>query len=165
VRDIADDAGVNVALINRYFTSKEGLFEACLATAVNEIRRDSDMLSYNEIATSIARQIVGSADGPRVHEALMLILRSSGDERVDGIRRNLLRSLSERLAATAYGSSDPVYDEQLVLRAQIVIAASLGLILLRSFAAVPPLAAATEEDLAYPLADLIQAMLPARVAG
>src|SRR5687768_16792368 len=30
VRDIADDAGVNVALISRYFTSKEGLFEACL---------------------------------------------------------------------------------------------------------------------------------------
>src|ERR1700744_3072446 len=30
VRDIAMEAGVNVALINRYFTSKEGLFEAYL---------------------------------------------------------------------------------------------------------------------------------------
>ena len=37
VRDIADDAGVNVALISRYFDSKEGLFEACLAAAVDEL--------------------------------------------------------------------------------------------------------------------------------
>ena len=36
-RDIAADAGVNVALINRYFVSKEGLFEACLARTVQEL--------------------------------------------------------------------------------------------------------------------------------
>src|SRR4051794_36587391 len=39
VRDIADDAGVNVALISRYFESKEGLFEVCLTTAVDDLRR------------------------------------------------------------------------------------------------------------------------------
>ena len=33
VRQVADDAGVNVALISRYFSSKEGLFEACLRSA------------------------------------------------------------------------------------------------------------------------------------
>ncbi len=30
VRDVADDAGVNTALVARYFGSKLGLFEACL---------------------------------------------------------------------------------------------------------------------------------------
>ena len=33
VRQVADDAGVNVSLISRYFSSKEGLFEACLRSA------------------------------------------------------------------------------------------------------------------------------------
>ncbi len=35
VREIADDAGVNVSLISRYFSSKEGLFEACLLGAAD----------------------------------------------------------------------------------------------------------------------------------
>lgn len=39
VRDIADDAGVNVSLISRYFACKEGLFEACLTEAVDELGR------------------------------------------------------------------------------------------------------------------------------
>ncbi|GAA3163585.1 TetR family transcriptional regulator [Nonomuraea salmonea] len=42
VRDITDDAGVNVALVNRYFQSKEGLFEACLEAASEELRRIAD---------------------------------------------------------------------------------------------------------------------------
>jgi Transcriptional regulator len=38
VRQIAEDAGVNVALISRYFGSKEGLFEACLELAGEELQ-------------------------------------------------------------------------------------------------------------------------------
>src|SRR5258706_3437876 len=34
LRDIAADAGVDAALINRYFGGKEGLFAACLREAV-----------------------------------------------------------------------------------------------------------------------------------
>ncbi|WP_030437755.1 hypothetical protein [Actinoplanes subtropicus] len=65
----------------------------------------------------------------------MLTLRSSGDERVDGIRASILRSLSEHLA-TAAGSAD---DEQVLLRAQMVLAASLGMTLLRSAVPVRPI--------------------------
>jgi len=159
VRHICDDAGVNVALISRYFTSKEGLFEACLASAVREIRSDADVLSRDEVAAKLARRIAGTAGGPRTHEALLLVLRSSGDERVDDMRRKLLRSLSEQLAATASGRHGPPPDDQLLLRAQIVMAASLGLALLRSSAAVSPIASATEQDLTEPLSDLVNAML------
>ena len=159
LRDICDDTGVNVALISRYFTSKEGLFEACLAGAVNEIRSNADVLSRDEVAAKLARRIAGTADGPRMHEALLLVLRSSGDERVDDMRRRLLRSLSEQLAATASGRHGPPPDDQLLLRAQIVMAASLGLALLRSSAAVSPIASATEQDLTEPLSDLVNAVL------
>jgi AcrR family transcriptional regulator len=158
VRDIADDAGVNVSLINRYFTSKEGLFEACLATAVNDVRRDADGISRDDVAAAIARRIAGSNDA-RMHEALLLLLRSSGDERVDDIRRNVLRSVSERLAAATSGQQEFQDDDPLLLRAQIVIAATLGLVLLRSSAALP-ISAVNEQDLMEPLSDLVNAMLP-----
>jgi AcrR family transcriptional regulator len=159
VRDIADAAGVNVALINRYFTSKEGLFEACLTSAVSEIRRNTDEMSEVDIAASIASRIAGSPT-PRMHEAMLLLLRSSGDERVDGMRRTVVLSMSERLAA-AGGRAEPP-DERRVLRAQIIIAASLGMTLLRASLGVAPLAAATEEELAEPLTDLVGALLPGR---
>jgi AcrR family transcriptional regulator len=157
VRDIADDAGVNVALISRYFTSKEGLFEACLAGAVNEIRGDAEALSRDEVAASIALRIAGSADQPRTHEALLLMLRSSGDERVDEIRRGFMRSFSEQLVTATGGPK----DDRSLLRAQVVLGASLGLVLLRSSAALPPIATATGEELIGPLTDLVNALLPA----
>src|SRR4051794_14153604 len=58
VRDIADDAGVNVALINRYFTSKEGLFEACLVGAVDDLDRTvAADLTLEQITHAMARQL------------------------------------------------------------------------------------------------------------
>ena len=157
VRDIADDAGVNVALINRYFTSKEGLFEACLTDAVSEIRKNTAEMSRADVAAAIARRIAGSTT-PRIHEAMLLLLRSSGDERVDEMRRTVVRSMSERLA-TAGGQAMPA-DEGQVLRAQMIIAASLGMTLLRISLGVEPLSTALEEELVAPLTDLVNALLP-----
>src|SRR4051812_44054340 len=100
LRDIADEAGVNVALIGRYFESKEGLFEACLTAAVDEIKRETGDASLAEVHLIIADQAarIGSENPP---SQLMLLLRSSGDERADEIRRGVLRTSAERLAAAA----------------------------------------------------------------
>jgi AcrR family transcriptional regulator len=151
VRDIADDAGVNVALISRYFESKEGLFAACLTAAVDELRRSPGETTLDQVADRIAAQVTG---GKTPNEVLLLLLRSSGDERADEIRRSVLRGHSERLAAAA--RRDP--DDQLLLRAQVVLAATTGIAMLRT-SGLEPLASATEQDLAAPLRDLIDAVL------
>jgi AcrR family transcriptional regulator len=152
VRDIADDAGVNVALISRYFASKEGLFEACLSAAASEVRRASDDTPAEEIATAMARRMAGTGHDSRLPETLLLLLRSSGDERVDDIRRGFLLSIAEKLAATAGGGPD-------LLRAEILLGAALGITLLRSSLAVQPLADASEQDLIEPMSDLVNALL------
>jgi hypothetical protein len=90
------------------------------------------------------------------------MLRSSGDDRVDGIRAALPRAFSERLAAAA-GSDDP--DDPTLLRAQIILAASLGATLSRSAVAVSPIATATERDLLGPPADLVNTLLPTHRGG
>ena len=157
VRDIADGAGVNVALISRYFTSKEGLFEACLADAVTELDRSADIRSPGEVAADMAHRIAGTTAEQQLNEGLLLLLRSSGDERVDELRRRILRSVSTRLAAIA-GST----DDATLLRAQVVLATALGVALLRASPSVAPLASATAEELEGPLAEVITALLTPR---
>jgi AcrR family transcriptional regulator len=155
VRDIADDAGVNVALISRYFKSKEGLFEACLTSSVDEIRRNSGDIPLSRTAETIAQQIAGPRTEGLPHH-LVLLLRSSGDESADRIRLDLLRSYGQRLAATAGWPED---DEDMLLRAQIVLASATGIALLRTRSGLEPLASATPQDLTGPLRDLIDALL------
>jgi AcrR family transcriptional regulator len=155
VRDIADDAGVNVALINRYFGSKEGLFEACLVNLVEEARQEVSA-GPDRIADSIAGLIAGPK-GDRGHrEFLPLLLRRSGDERIDQLRLGFLRYYTERLATTA--GWQPGGDDGLLVRAQLVLAASIGAMVFRS-AGLSPLASAEEADLVDPMRDLVDAVL------
>ncbi|MFG1922526.1 TetR family transcriptional regulator [Cryptosporangium sp. NPDC048952] len=152
VREIAEGAEVNVALISRYFTSKEGLFEACLADAVTELDQATEVGSPAVIAANIASRIAGPEAALPVNEGLLLLLRSSGDERADAARRRFLHAASARLAETS------THDEAL-LRAQIVLATSLGIALLRASPGVEPLSAATAADLEEPLTTMIEALL------
>jgi AcrR family transcriptional regulator len=157
LRDIADEAGVNVALIARYFESKEGLFEACLTATVDELRRETGEVPLSEIHRVIAEQATRlDVEGPP--SRLMLLLRSSGDEGAEEIRRGVLRLSAERLAIAAGWRPG---NDDLLLRAQMVLAASLGIVLLRSVGTMEPLQSADSDALAGPLRDLVAAMLPA----
>lgn len=159
VRDIADDAGVNVALISRYFKSKEGLFEACLTSSVDEIRRTTGDTPLGRTPETIARQIARPrSEGLPNH--LVLLLRSSGDEAADRIRLGLLRSYGERLAVAAGAPGGD--DDRMLLRAQVVLATAVGIALLRTKSGLEPLASASEEDLVPPLRELIDALLKPR---
>ena len=182
VRDIADDAGVNVALISRYFASKEGLFEECLSSAGETLHR-GEAVPFDRVAAVIAEQVAGLADGD-VPSQLALLLRSSGDERADELRLGVLRTSTERLAAAAgwgpaapgpagsaasggagsaapggASADGPPGDDRRLLRAQVVLAAAIGMALLRSTSKLEPLASATEAELTGPLRDMITALL------
>lgn len=155
VRDIAADAGVNVALINRYFSSKEGLFEACLRSTVENLEKPVDA-TVERLADSMLAKIAGT--GPQAHPLeMLLLLRSSGDERADRIRRDTLRGYSESIASVA--GWRPGDDEAAVLRAQLALATGLGVALLRSSTALEPLASASADDLRAPMVELLEALL------
>jgi len=157
VRDIATDAGVNVALINRYFESKERLFEACIARVGEELATPVEPArTSEELARRLVVQIMGfsSEQGPA---QLLLLLRRSGDERADEIRRTILRSFAEKMAAIAGWTADS--DDRLLLRAEIIMAATLGIIQLRATSGIEPLGSAAPEDLARPIEDMVVALL------
>ncbi|MDI1462612.1 helix-turn-helix domain-containing protein [Catellatospora sp. KI3] len=160
VRDIADEAGVNVALINRYFDSKEGLFEACLGYAVEELARAAGDVPRTDIPAAIAQQAAGTTPEGGPNQVLLLLLRSSGDERTEQMRLGVLRRFAERLAATAGWQPDRPDDGQLMLRAQLVLSAAIGVTLLRA-SGLQPLTYAGERDLVEPLRDLVNGVLRA----
>jgi AcrR family transcriptional regulator len=158
VRDIAHDAGVNVALISRYFDSKAGLFEACLLTASQAMSRSAGSVStLAEVAEAISYQCTGPDGGPP--EALLLLLRSSGDEHAEQSRIRVLRTFAERLASLAGWQRDKPDEDDLQLRAQLVLAAAMGIGVLRAIGAPEPLMSATEAELASPVHDLVTALL------
>jgi AcrR family transcriptional regulator len=185
VRQIADDAGVNVALISRYFRSKEGLFEACLAEAAQELRdaassigpdgdvrhepSESDRPSprpfpVERLAALITRQAVGTAQPNGPTHALLLILRSSGDPVAERMRLAMLHSFSEKIAEIAgFGRDGNPVDLQ--LRAQVVLATAVGIAVLRSSGGLEPLTAAGPERLLGPIGDLVDAVLGSELTG
>ncbi|MET0693390.1 MAG: TetR family transcriptional regulator [Propionibacteriaceae bacterium] len=159
VRQIAGDAGVNVALINRYFTSKEGLFEACLRRVVENLDRPPAAdVTVDGIVDSVLSQLAELPSGEHPLE-LLLLLRSSGDARADEIRRNTLRSFAEGMAMAAGWRPDHPDRDALLLRAQIALSTVLGISLLRSSTGLEPLGSATAEDLRGPLGDTLSALL------
>jgi AcrR family transcriptional regulator len=160
VREIADDACVNVALISRYFESKEGLFEACLAAAVDELTRAAgNVTDLRDVPQAIARQVTESGPHGRPAPVLLMLLRSSGDERAEQIRLGVLQTFSERLAAAAGWSPESPSAGRIMLRAQLVLSTSIGMTVLRASPGLQPLASSTENDLVEPLRDLVDALL------
>ncbi|WP_033341567.1 TetR/AcrR family transcriptional regulator [Catenuloplanes japonicus] len=159
VREIADQAGVNVALISRYFVSKEGLFEACLMGAADELDRVVQKdYSIDAVAASMARHLAGPSADWQAQQVLML-LRSSGDEQADRIRHAKLRFLAERMATAGGWYPGHPEEETLLLRAQVALAAALGLAILRTSAVLEPLASADQEALTEPLRAVMGALL------
>jgi len=158
VREIADDAGVNAALISRYFDSKEGLFEQCLAGVSTELGTTARARTLDEVAATMAEQLVGpySAEHPN---RLVLLLRTSGDERAERIRLETLRTYSLGLVAVAGGSPDGPGGEERLLRAQLALSVALGVALMRSATALEPLASADRDDLVGPLRSVLHTLL------
>lgn len=160
VRQIAADVGVNVALINRYFESKEGLFEACMQRTSNELDSQTPpgATDIDGVIERLILHVVNAPDGDDPLQ-LLLLLRSSGDENADGIRRRTLEHFTRRLAAAAGWNPDAPDTDPILLRAQLAIATMLGVVMLRTSAAVQPVASAGSDDLAVPLAQVFRVLL------
>ncbi|WP_284742453.1 TetR family transcriptional regulator [Amycolatopsis sp. RTGN1] len=116
VRDIADAAGANVSLINRYFESKEGLFAACLA----RLPRCPGILFGSQ-------------------EHLLLLAHDPGTE---GTKQTRLEALQAFGAALSEDVDRPD-DDTIAAQGQLVLAAAIGIALVRS-AGLHPLASARE---------------------
>jgi AcrR family transcriptional regulator len=141
VREIAADAGVDAAMVNRYFGSKEGLFAEVVECAF-EIRylTDGDRATLAERLAH--RMVYGREDiagDQRI--PLLLMLRSATEPRAaELIRASLERNVLRPLADVLEGPDAEV-------RAAMVIAQCTGFAILNQMLQPRALAEAQKEEL------------------
>lgn len=169
VRQVGSDAAVDPSLIKRYFGSKEGLFEACLGAAVDALRDTVRAGTTQDVARRLARHAVSGGPDPdgapdtAGRYALLLLLRSSGDENVDALRRRVLLQQSNDLTRTLLriaGRPRATPSEGELLRAQVVLAAAVGIAVLRASPGLEPLRTAAAEEFTGSLHELVRAVVP-----
>jgi AcrR family transcriptional regulator len=133
LREIAADAGVDVALVNRYFGSKETLFKevlrGCEESGLPEEIATADLPAY--FASMLLRQ---DAEESRGHvETMMIILRSASSPKAAAIVRDALREdILEPLSARLEGDHADA-------RASLSVAVWMGTTIMQTLMAVEPL--------------------------
>ncbi|NYI05303.1 TetR/AcrR family transcriptional regulator [Allostreptomyces psammosilenae] len=151
VRDIARDAGVDAALVYRYFGSKEALFEA--ASVVGTLFDPLLEMPLDEIPAWVAEFIVNEPTDPGWPHPVMSLLRSANrDEATERFREHLTRIFSVSFAKRLSGPDAGV-------RAELFVAWLLGCSMLRSVFRMPGLVAVSEETLRRHLAAAAKALL------
>lgn len=153
LRDVASDAGVDVAMVSRYFGSKEKLFREV-------IRGDHSSwldpaLTPEELPALLARMVVQGAepDEQENSDRLIIILRSSSSPAAAALVRTAFEEdVLEPLAALLTG-------EDAHVRASLALTILSGFKVLRTVMTVQPLHECRQLDLEGHIKDLLQRAL------
>jgi AcrR family transcriptional regulator len=115
VREIAADAGVTAALVNRYFGSKEGLFARVITRALDMAHLVRD--GRANLADHLARVVVyGEQDAPdALLTPLLLLLHSVAEPAAVELFRRDLDHSQVRLLAEHIGGEDATVRAAMVL--------------------------------------------------
>jgi AcrR family transcriptional regulator len=146
LRDIGERAGVDASLIARYFGNKAALYLAAVSAEQTDIAAPTLAETIENLVVSLIERADARGVGP-VSQALLqpgidAEIRVAAESR---IRRRLVQPLMQRMDLSA--------DRQPELRVEIAIAALLGLIAIRSHAALSGIAAASPDELSALAAD------------
>lgn len=142
LRDIAGDAGVDAALISRYFGSKEGLFRETVLHQKEGGPPFQDAKSADELPEVLTQVVLEDADEDRMRrmEMFIIMLRSASSPRAGAIIRELVHEqVLEPLSAL-------IDDEHGEMRAHMMLAILMGISVLRTIMKVDRFNADDAED-------------------
>ncbi|WP_203291481.1 TetR/AcrR family transcriptional regulator [Maricaulis parjimensis] len=120
IREIASEAGVDSALISRYFGSKEELFAQVLDSA-----KKSDLFQGGRegLARRTAEHLIDNHGGDKPLDDLLVLLNSAGSETAgEMVRRSIHERYNEPMAELLGG-------RDALLRARMFGSALMGLII------------------------------------
>jgi AcrR family transcriptional regulator len=156
VRAIAARAGVDPALVHRFFGSKDDLLTAALAVAVRPAERIPAVMEGEPSALGerVVRYFLSVWEEPSSSEVMVGMLRSAAtNEQAARLMRDFLSN--EVLARVAA----PLEGEAAALRATLMSSQLLGLATIRYILRIEPLASASVETVVAALAPTLQRYL------
>jgi AcrR family transcriptional regulator len=154
VRDIAEVVGVNPALVNRYFGSKEQLF----AETVSERFDITPLLTRARFTfgETLVRYVLAEKDDQhRLNSVMALLVSVANDHAQTHLRQQLQQHFIAPLGAWLGGKNAE-------LRASLIASELLGLVMLRDVARVTSLHDADLETLIGLVAKSIQSKVSSR---
>ena len=154
MRDVAADAGVDVALVTYHFGSKDGLFAAALEMPAPMAALMADVLEQGEVADfgeRFLRRVLEVWDDERTGGPLVALVRSamSHPPAADALRDFVQSELLARIAARL----DVADAEQ---RAALFGSQLIGLLLYRHVLRVEPVTSMPAEELVRRAAPALQ---------
>jgi AcrR family transcriptional regulator len=156
VRAVARAAGVDPALIHRFYGSKEELFVAAMALPVSPSRLVETLLSggVEGLGERLVRTVLGLFDAPDAFAPILALIRGAvSNERAAALLREFIaREVLGRLAHAA----SPDRPE---LRASLAGSQIIGLAMARAVVGLPPLATTDRETVVACVGPTIQRYL------
>ena len=154
MRDVAADAGVDVALVTYHFGSKDGLFAAALEMPLPMATLMADVLEHGEIddfGERFLRRVLELWDDERTGGPLVALVRSAmshppaRDRLSEFVQSELLARIAARLDAPDARQRAALFGSQLI-----------GLLLYRHVLHVEPVASMDPEELVRRAAPALQ---------
>lgn len=152
LRDVARDVGVDVALVSRYFGSKEELFRQVLQKNEQKFKAEVPAADLPEYLVALMTEADPATDGEHVEKMLISLRSASSPVASRLVREAIQDDVLEPLAAILDGDNAE-------MRAGLVLAILMGTTVLRTVMAVEPLCEGCPDAMRERLVRLFEAAL------
>lgn len=153
LRDVAADAGVDVALVSRYLGGKEGLFRAVLSEVGCDKRIDIPEGDLAEaLADAMLHKSEGGGDGANLDRLLISLRSLSSPHAAAVVRENFGCNVLEPLAESLHG-------EDRDTRAGLAMSCLMGSAVMAAMFASEPLEGEKRERLRRRAVNMLRAAL------
>ena len=144
MRQVAADAGVDVALVHYFFGTKDRLFSAAMALPVSPADAVAKVLAEgtDDLGRRLLRTVLGVWDDPESGGPLLALVRSAATHEEAAV---LLRQFLEQEALGQLARALELPEPE--LRTSLVASQVIGLIFTRYVLRIGPLASADSETL------------------
>jgi AcrR family transcriptional regulator len=161
LRDVAADAGVDVALVSYFFGSKDGLFTAAMEFAVNPAELIDELMrdGVDGLGERLVRRLLAIWDDPASGSPMVALVRSAAtnEQAAELLRGFVQRELLVRIAAVI-DAPDPE------LRAALAGSQIVGIVMARYIVGIEQIARCDPETLVAAVGPTLQRYLTGEVA-